>query len=147
MRETGFVTGCCMLIPTKVINTVGLMNEKFFLNFEDNEYSQRIKRAGHKLYVNCDTHIYHKVSSTQGMFYGNIQQYFFHRNRMIFFMEQLGGIKRWCFFITQFFIVIPGWLLFQLLRGHIKLFKIAFLAYVDYLCKKNGAGRLSSLLK
>jgi GT2 family glycosyltransferase len=44
-----FVSGGCLLAPTAVVRTVGLFDERFFIYGEDQDFSLRIRRAGHTL--------------------------------------------------------------------------------------------------
>lgn len=82
IHETGFISGCCMLIPCEVINKIGLMDERYFLYVEDTEYSLRIRSYGYKLYWDADHHIYHKVSaSTKNI--SKTSQYYEIRNRLM----------------------------------------------------------------
>ena len=49
------------LIPTKVINKVGMLDEKFgYGGCEDLDYSYRLRQAGYKLWIDGFTFIYHK---------------------------------------------------------------------------------------
>jgi GT2 family glycosyltransferase len=52
--------GFCMLIRKAVIEKIGLLDERFSPgNYEDDDYSLRIRLAGYKLYLCKDTFIYH----------------------------------------------------------------------------------------
>lgn len=54
------LVGYCMLIKTEVINKIGLMDEIFSPgNFEDDDYSLRIRNAGYRLILCRDTFIHH----------------------------------------------------------------------------------------
>ena len=49
-----------VMIPKKVIEEVGLLDERFGYGCsEDTDYSIRVKRAGYKLYVDGNTEIFH----------------------------------------------------------------------------------------
>ena len=82
INEAGFISGCCMLIPTEVIKNIGFMDERYFLYVEDTEYSLRIKKGGYKLYWDSDHKIYHKVSSTTKNI-SNMVQFYEIRNRLL----------------------------------------------------------------
>ena len=43
-------TGAAMLIPKKIIKEVGLLDERYFMYFEDLDYCRRVKKAGYKTY-------------------------------------------------------------------------------------------------
>lgn len=132
-RESGFITGCLMLIPSEVLKKVGYFDERYFLNVEDVDLSRRIKDAGYRLITDCDAVIYHKVSASIGGLYSIRNQYYFHRNRMLFFGEKLKGIKKFSFFLFQFSLAIPGWTIIQLFNRRTEAVKGAFLGYLDYM--------------
>lgn len=48
--EVEAVTGAVMLIPKKVIQKVGLFDQRYFMYFEDLDYCRRVKKAGFKVY-------------------------------------------------------------------------------------------------
>ncbi len=81
--KVAFATGCCVLFPTKVLRKVGLLNEKYFLYWEDVELSQRIRDAGYTLYFCPHSKIYHKNagSSSSG---SQLHTYYQTRNRLWF---------------------------------------------------------------
>ena len=49
-EKVEFGTGCCLLIPSKVIKEVGYLADDYFLYYEDTDYCMRIreKRGQHK---------------------------------------------------------------------------------------------------
>lgn len=44
--STGFITGCAMLVKKEVFKKVGLLDEDFFLYWEDADFSVRAQKAG-----------------------------------------------------------------------------------------------------
>jgi len=44
------VTGAAMLIPKKIIDEVGLLDERYFMYFEDLDYCRRVKKDGYRTY-------------------------------------------------------------------------------------------------
>ena len=83
IEQVDFATGCCLLIKREVIEQVGNFDQKLFAYFEDNDFSERAKKAGFKKFYNGKTSIYHKVSQTTGL--GSpLADYFGTRNRLIF---------------------------------------------------------------
>ncbi|MBF0537548.1 MAG: glycosyltransferase family 2 protein [Nitrospirae bacterium] len=133
MRQSGFITGCLMLIPRRVYREIGGFDDIYFLNVEDIDLCCRVRDAGYRLVVNCDAVIYHKISASIGGLYSQRQQYYFHRNRMLFFSKSLKGIRRRLFYGLQFLIAIPAWLGIQLLRGNLNAVKGALKGYYDFL--------------
>ncbi len=133
LKETDFITGCLMLLPSHIFTKVGYFDEDYFLNVEDVDLSYRVKDAGHTLFVDCDAVIYHKVSASIGGFHSLRNQYYFHRNRMRFFRKRLSGAKSCLFQLFQFIIAIPAWTAIQLVRGRLKAIKGAAFGYRDYM--------------
>ena len=67
LEETEFITGCLFAFSRRVFERVGHWDEKFFLYWEDVDYSVRVKRAGFFLIYNPYLVIYHKnAQSTRG---------------------------------------------------------------------------------
>ena len=58
-HEVDWVTGAVFFIPTKVIDKVGLLDEKIFMYGEDFEWCFRIKKAGFKIYFSPTAKIVH----------------------------------------------------------------------------------------
>jgi GT2 family glycosyltransferase len=81
--KTGFISGCCFMVRRETLETAGYFDEDFFAYFEDNDWQERVRRSGGKLYYTGRTHIYHKVSQTMGV--GSPQtDYLLTRNRLYF---------------------------------------------------------------
>ena len=59
LHEVDWITGCALLTRTSILKEVGLLNEKFFIYYEDVDLSFRIKKAGYKLIFHPDSVIYH----------------------------------------------------------------------------------------
>lgn len=133
LRKSDFITGCLMLIPTYVIRKVGYFDERYFLNVEDIDFSCRVRDAGYALIVNCDVIIHHKVSSSIGGLFSLKHQYYFHRNRMLFFSKRIKGIRKILFFSFQFSIAIPVWIVIQLFKQRGQSIKGAIWGYFDYM--------------
>lgn len=79
-----FITGCCMLIRSDVINSVGYLPEEYFMYYEDVDYCIKIKDAGYDLLSIKDSIIYHKVSSSSGGEDSPFSIKWGTRNRIIF---------------------------------------------------------------
>jgi GT2 family glycosyltransferase len=48
-RQTGYVTGCSMLIPAPVLRRVGGLEERIFMYLDDAEFCMRVRAAGYRL--------------------------------------------------------------------------------------------------
>lgn len=81
--ETDFITGCSMLIPRNALNTLGILDERYFLYFEDLDYCRIAKKSGYKLFVCPTSFIWHKVSVSIGSFTPSAF-YYFYRNSLLY---------------------------------------------------------------
>lgn len=62
-----FANGCCMLLSDKIIDKLGFLDERFFLYYEDTEYSLRAGEKGIPIMYCAGAKVYHKVNgSTKG---------------------------------------------------------------------------------
>ncbi|KAA6306040.1 N-acetylglucosaminyl-diphospho-decaprenol L-rhamnosyltransferase, partial [termite gut metagenome] len=64
--ESAYAHGAAMMLKRKVIEQVGLMNEQYFLYYEELDWSVRIRKAGYRIYYTPVTHILHKESLATG---------------------------------------------------------------------------------
>src|SRR5574337_2163684 len=58
--ETKLLIGFCMLVPRKVLDEVGLLDEDLFLGNDDLDLSWRLRLRGYKLLVATDTFVHHE---------------------------------------------------------------------------------------
>lgn len=82
-RQVSFISGCCLLIPTKCLREVGLLEDSYFLYFEDTDYCFRALDAGFRLWYEADSVIFHCVSASAGHD-TPLRNYYMIRNRRYF---------------------------------------------------------------
>lgn len=82
-HEIDFVTGCCVLIRRECLETVGILDKKYFLYFEDVDYSLRMKKHGYKLSFASEAVIYHKNAISSGGSGSPMQSYYQTRNQFL----------------------------------------------------------------
>lgn len=81
--ETEFITGCLQFIDMDAIKKIGLMDESYFMYYEDADYCERMRKAGYTLLYNGNAQIYHKVSasnpqsSATSVYYSNRAHYIY----------------------------------------------------------------------
>ncbi|MBC7228951.1 MAG: glycosyltransferase family 2 protein [Actinobacteria bacterium] len=63
-RETDFVTGASMLVRREMIESVGLLDEAYFLYLEDLDWALRARGSGWKTYLVPGSVVLHKVNRT-----------------------------------------------------------------------------------
>lgn len=64
--DTGYATGCCVLVRASVVRAVGMLDESFFLYGEDADWSLRVRKAGYRIVYEPASRIRHRVSVSSG---------------------------------------------------------------------------------
>lgn len=79
VQDTDYVTCCAALVSRRLLETVGLLDEGFFLYWEDADWGLRASGAGFRSVVIPASRIWHKVSVSAG---GNDSPFkIFHKAR------------------------------------------------------------------
>jgi GT2 family glycosyltransferase len=58
-RDVEFASGCCVLIPSQVLQSIGLLDETFFAYCEDIDFSLRMRKAGFRIRYVPTSHVWH----------------------------------------------------------------------------------------
>lgn len=107
-----FLTGAAMLIKKDVFKKIGLLDERYFIYFEDVDFCMRARRAGYLLHVVPDALVYHQVSTATSKLGSARLLYYHYRNAHLF--NQKNGpfpVK----------LVLPIWSFFIIIRQLLKL--------------------------
>ncbi len=83
-EKTETATGCAMLIKKEVFNKIGNFNEKYFLYYEDQDFSLRATQVGFSIVYVPKAIVWHLNASSTGGSGSELQDYFISRNRMYF---------------------------------------------------------------
>ena len=60
VRETGWLSGACLLARRRAVELAGLFDERFFLYFEDIDLCRRMRRLGFKLWFEPRVEVFHE---------------------------------------------------------------------------------------
>lgn len=82
-KEVDFANFCCILIKKEVFNKIGLLDPKYFLYWEDADFSHRAGLAGFKQIYVPQSKIWHKSSGSSGSG-SRLHDYYITRNRLVF---------------------------------------------------------------
>jgi len=105
-----FISGCAMLIHKDVFKKIGLLDEKFFLYYEDVDFSFRAQKAGFDLRIIPEAKVYHYEKSSENI--GKI--YYLVLSAIIFFRKNSNLFQR---------IYIEIYLLIRKIKNHFDLKK------------------------
>jgi GT2 family glycosyltransferase len=126
-----FLSGCAMLLRAQAVRQVGLMDDRYFLYFEDADYVQRFLCAGWGVAYVPEAEILHAPSSTTG-FQSENYVYYFSRNR-IWFMQRWARWYHYLVFMAfNTMVKLPGAIIvFGLMRRRPRLVRAFFRGYID----------------
>ena len=108
VEQVEYSPTCCCLITKKVFEDVGLMDEDYFVYFDDTDFSYRVLNDGrHKMIYYPFVKFYHKVGSLTNSF--DKKQYrgdFFIKQNIsnhIFFLKKIGSLFAYMYIFWMFF--------------------------------------------
>lgn len=106
--ETGYVTGCCMLVKRKVIERIGMLDEAYYIYGEDADFCVRASRAGFRMLYVPSAVVWHKLSVAAG---GHLS-WFKNWNKLKSQLRLMGRYARPVHWLT-----IPFWTVANILAG------------------------------
>lgn len=109
-RTTSAAHGCAMMVKREILEKVGMFAEKFFLYYEEWDWSARITKAKYKIWYTAEAEIYHKESLTVGKS-NPIKVYYHTRNRILYMRRNSNFFQFFIFSLVFIFFVVPKTLL------------------------------------
>lgn len=105
-----FVSGCALLARRAVWEKVGLLDDTFFMYYEETEWCVRASRAGFKIVTIPMAMIWHKISieerATSPRTY-----YYMVRNRLLFLRKTGAGYRTWFYTVLEYIRTYMSWTL------------------------------------
>ena len=99
-----YVPACCLITTKRVLQKVGSFNTDHFIYWDDMDWCTRVKRHGWEIHAINDSRVFHKMGvANHSTTFGT---YYFHRNRLMFFLKYLDESK-----IQKFIDATSKWLL------------------------------------
>lgn len=128
--EIGFATGCALFIPCGIIERAGLLDEDFFLYYEDTEYCFRLTELGIPIYFCPEAVMYHKVGASSKGADSPLCAYYIARNWLLCNRKHLG--VRYPLFLVYYGINRLVCCLLWLLHGKSALVQATWRGIQDY---------------
>ena len=111
--RVNYAPTCFMLIHKSVFEKIGMMDEKYFVYYDDTDFVWRANRSGFGIYYWAEGEVKHKVSSSTGGSASAFTTYYAQRNRLYFIRKNFGFsmkiISLCYYFITRLLV----WKLFS----------------------------------
>ena len=96
--ETGFCHGAAVMCRKADLLKAGIMDESYFLYYEELDWCEKFKRIGKTINFTGKTFIYHKESLSVGK-ESILKTYFMSRNRMLFIRKNTNFFNTFLFSI------------------------------------------------
>lgn len=107
IKEMDTLSGCSLLVSKDVVDAVGLLDEKFFLFYEETDWILRAKRAGYRMLYVPRARIWHKVSASVGGHQSPLMLYYMTRNNPLLMRQNVGMLAFSRFIVIYLCLVIP----------------------------------------
>ncbi len=93
--EVEVASGAAMLIHRRVFEQVGLLDEAFFLYYEEVDWCLAVRRAGFRILATPAAVVWHKVSASLNR-HSPVIDYYMTRNHLRLIQRNWRGWRRWC---------------------------------------------------
>ena len=141
-EECQFANGCALLLSKEIINEIGFLDERFFLYYEDTEYSMRAIENGIKIWYCAEAVVYHKVNGSTKGNEKPANAYYISRNWLLCNRLHLRGRHcssgRYFLFLFYFFCNRFVWMLIWFLQGKRVMCKAQVRGIRDFFREKWG---------
>ncbi len=107
-RRVDFVTGCAMLLRRAVLEQAGLLDERFFVYYEETEWCVRVQRAGFKIVHAPQSKLWHKITP-EGRAASPLVHYYMTRNRLLFLKATSAGLRAWLHTLFEYLRTLISW--------------------------------------
>lgn len=137
-REVDWVTGCALLIKSPVVRRIGLIDARYFIYFEENDWCYRAKKAGFKIFYVPEARMWHKIQPRyQALSPRHV--YLMFRNRLLF-LRNFGARLSLILFviITENFRTVCAWSLRKRHKDKRPLRRAVFRGVSDFLAGRFG---------
>lgn len=131
------IVGCCMLLPRKAIEAVGLMDSDYFSYYEETDWAERFKMAGFTLWLSASAKMYHKVAQSTGGGHTPFSTYYLVRNRGHFIRKNMTGFSKTIALSSLLFECLARSILY-LFTGRMRLYNATWKGYFDFNHRKTG---------
>jgi len=97
-HEVGTANLSCLLVPIGAFRDVGLLDDAFFVYYDDTDFCRRAKEAGYRLWYEPASVVFHRKGATLGGQMSAFGCYYLSRNRPYLMRKHLGRVRFGVFF-------------------------------------------------
>lgn len=92
-EDVGFLSSCGVCIKAEIFRKIGLLDERFFIYYEEADWSARAHAIGWRSVYVPQAKLWHRVSATMGTT-SPATEYYMNRNVLLFITKHLEGWAR-----------------------------------------------------
>jgi GT2 family glycosyltransferase len=130
-RQPNMASLCCLLVPAGVFRDAGLMDERFFMYYDDFDFVQRAKEAGYRLRLEVGAVVHHRKAASSGGVDSPFKAYYATRNRL-YLMRKHVPLWRFGLFLAYFLGTRSAYLLSLAARGRWTEWRATARGIADY---------------
>ena len=111
MTSTEYVCGAALFFRAAVARKIGLLDERFFLVYEDSDWCFRARRAGFACVSVPKARVWHKVGTSFGSESSPLRTYFSTRNKLLWTEKNVSRREWWDILRAALRRLYPGFAL------------------------------------
>lgn len=137
LEQVDYLSGCALLVSIKMIKSIGMLNEKYFLYHEDVEWCYRAKKAGFEVLFVPDAYVWHPDTRLRDDASPNVV-YYMTRNQLMFLKDY--NFSRFLIFKTCL-TYLRTWLSWKLRpkwHGKVTQAEALLMGLIDFLKGQSG---------
>ena len=92
--EVDVAPGSALLVKRETFEKVGLLNEEFFLYYEESDWSLLVQKSNYCILAIPESLVWHKISAALGTT-SPIIDYYMQRNHLLFISRHWSGIQKY----------------------------------------------------
>ncbi len=140
--ECQFANGCALFLSKEVVGKIGYLDERFFLYYEDVEYSMRAEKKGIGIWYCAEAVVFHKVNGSTKGNEKPANAYYITRNWLLCNSLYFRGRQHWngkfYVFFLYFFCNRLAWMLIWFLQGKREMCRAQVRGIRDFFREKWG---------
>jgi len=102
VHEVGNANLSCLLVPIAAFAAAGLLDEAFFVYYDDTDFCRRVQEAGFRILFQPASIVYHRKGATLGGQLSPFGCYYLARNRPYLMRKHLGIGPRFAAFLAYY---------------------------------------------
>jgi len=135
------LVGCAILFRRSALQQIGFFDESLFLLHEETDWCIRAKQMNFSLLIISNAIVYHKISTTIGMF-SKIYLYYIGRNWLLVGKKNFSFFSYLYILLTEFLIRFPYYLYHITKKGQIRMIKFYLKGIFDGILGISGEAKL-----